>query len=132
MAHEGRPGRHRSGGFTLLEVLVALVIFALASGALAQLVQTGFRQSRAAQSVTEAVLLARSLLAEVGAEVPLAQGVQEGESGAGYRWRAEIEPSGLAAADQTLYRVQVSVAWGAPWREQSVVLSTVRLGASAP
>ena len=70
-----RRREHASAsGFTLLEVLVALVIFALAFGVLAQIMQTGFRQSTVARSLAGASLLARSELARVGIEVPLQVG----------------------------------------------------------
>ena len=71
------PRRHERGrtdGFTLLEILVALVIFALAFGVLAQIIQTGLRQSTGARSITAATLLAQSELARVGIEVPLRGG----------------------------------------------------------
>jgi general secretion pathway protein I len=123
-----------AAGFTLLEVLVALVIFALVFGVLAQIFQTGLRQSRVAEASSAAVLFARSQLARVGVELPLVAGTYEGESADGLRWRTVIALAELP--DQTPddelamvpYLVEVSVTWGDGPSEQ-VSLTTLRLGA---
>ena len=122
-----------SGGFTLLEILVALVIFALAFGVLAQIMQTGFRQSTVARSLAGATELARSELARVGIDAPLQVGAAEGESEDGLRWQTEIELVSAPGEDQSLalYQVQVTVAWGASPAEQ-LVLTTLRAGLPAP
>jgi general secretion pathway protein I len=125
-----RSREHESNsGFTLLEILVALAIFALAVGVLAQIMQTGLRQSTLARSLAGATLLARSELARVGIEVPLQVGAAEGESEDGMRWRTEIELVEAPGEDQilALYQVQVTVAWGASPAEQ-LVLTTLRTG----
>jgi general secretion pathway protein I len=125
-----RRREHAStSGFTLLEILVALVIFALAFGVLAQIMQTGFRQSTVARSLAGATLLARSELARVGIEVPLQVGTAEGESEDGMRWQTEIELVEEPGEDQSLalYQVQITVAWGASPAEQ-LVLMTLRTG----
>jgi general secretion pathway protein I len=118
-----------SSGFTLLEILVALVIFALAFGVLAQIMQTGLRQSAGAQSLAGATLLARSELARVGIEMPLQVGRAEGETEDGMRWQTEIEVVEGPDEDQSLalYQVQVTVAWGASPAEQ-LSLTTLRTG----
>jgi general secretion pathway protein I len=120
---------HSNSGFTLLEILVALVIFALAFGVLAQIMQTGLRQSTVARSLAGATLLARSELARVGIEVPLQVGAAEGESEDGMHWRTEIELVEGPHEEQSLvlYQVQVTVAWGASPAEQ-LVLTTLRTG----
>ena len=119
----------RSRGFTLLEILVALVVFALAFGVLAQILHTGLRQSTVARSLAGATMLARSELARVGIEVPLQAGAVEGESEDGLRWQTEIELLIDASEDQSLalYQVQVTVAWGESPAEQ-LVLTTLRTG----
>ena len=119
----------RASGFTLLEVLVALVIFALAFGVLAQIIQTGLRQSTVAESTAAATALARSQLARVGVELPLETGETEGETEDGMRWHTGIqlaeppdEDLGIAA-----YEVQVTVSWG-PGTAEQVTLTTLRVG----
>jgi len=132
MAPEPCPGRAQ--GFTLLEVLIALIIFALAFGVLAQTMQTGLRQSQAAGDTTTAVLLARSLLSEVGVDVPLAPGIYEGAMEPNFRWQAEVRPAEIARSEQgsMLYRVRISVAWGEIGREQEVAISSLRIGPAPP
>lgn len=126
-----RHGREHEGdgGFTLVEILVALVVFALAFGVLAQIMQTGLRQSTVARSLAGATMLARSELARVGIEVPLQVGAVEGESEDGLHWQTEIELLVEASEDQSLalYQVQVTVAWGESPAEQ-MVLTTLRTG----
>ena len=122
-------GARASRGFTLLEILVALVIFALLFGVLAQVFQTGLRQSRVAEAASAATLLARSQLARVGVEAPLAAGETEGETEDGLRWHTVIEIAEGPSEEQApvTYLVAVSVAWGAGPGEQ-VTLTTLRLG----
>ena len=126
------PRRHERAsnhGFTLLEILVALVIFALAFGVLAQIIQTGLRQSTGARSITAATLLAQSELARVGAEVPLRAGPAEGETESGMRWHTEIEQIEQPNEQQSLatYQVQVTVTWG-PNPAEQLTLTTLRAG----
>ena len=125
-----RRREHESAsGFTLLEILVALVIFALAFGVLAQIMQTALRQSTVARSLAGATLLARSELARVGVEVPLQVGRAEGETEDGMRWQTEIELVEGPDEEQSLalFEVQVTVAWGASPAEQ-LMLTTLRTG----
>lgn len=130
------PRHHERGsnhGFTLLEILVALVIFALAFGVVAQIVQTGLRQSGVARSVTAATLLAQSELARVGVEVPLRAGPADGETETGMRWHTEVElieqPNEQPNEQQSLatYQVQVTVSWG-PNPAEQLTLTTLRTG----
>ncbi len=124
---------HRKG-FTLLEVIVAIVIFAISFGVLAQIMQTGFRQSGAAESATTGVMLARSLLARIGVEEPLLPGRVEGDAGAGFTWVTEIRPAAIAGDDEggtpefALYLVEVTVAWGSGRGSERLTLTTLRVG----
>lgn len=120
-------------GFTLLEVLVALLIFGLAFGVLAQIFQTGLRQSATAEQVATATMLARSQLARIGSDWPLEVHESEQDAGDGFRVRTTIEPAGLEGADDQLVAllVEVAVAWGPVENERRVALTTLRLAPAA-
>ncbi len=127
------PRRGVAAGFTLLEVIVALAILAVALAALMQSFSTGLRGARAAERQTIATLLAESRLAAVGVEMPLEAGESGGEIDHGYRWRATVRPylePGLEAEGQAgmaAYEIAVTVSWEAADGGGSVTLETLRL-----
>ena len=112
-------------GFTLLEVLVAAVIAALALGALYQGSLAGILAARTAGQVQEATSRARSRLAMVGHGAPVIPGEQQGDDGGGFRWRVRVVALGTAPASRgdaaqlargpraALYGVTVWVMWRA-------------------
>lgn len=135
--------RGREAGFTLLEVLVAFVIAALALGVLFEGAVGAIRSTRVADRTEQALSRAQSHLATIGHGVPLAALTQEGEDGGGYHWRMRIVPLQSApigrtddpqAARAVLYAVQVTVSWPDEGNDRdadhtrSVTLRTERLG----
>jgi len=130
---EPGPQPAQAPGFTLLEVLVALLIFGLAFGVLAQIFQTGLRQSATAEQVATATMLARSQLARIGSDWPLEVHESEQDAGDGFRVRTTIEPAGLEGADEQIVAllVEVAVAWGPVESERRVALTTLRLAPAA-
>jgi hypothetical protein len=115
-------------------VLVALIIFSLTFGAIAQLAQTTLRQSATAEAVTNTVALAQSQLARFGSDLPLRPGEFEGTTGDGLAWRARVAlatPPGLEedapAEGYALYRIDLEAGplAGGPG---GVVLTTLRVG----
>lgn len=130
-ASPNRIARRLQGGFTLLEVLVAFVILAVALVALFQAFSSGLRGLDVAEASMTAVQHARSKLEEVGGPIPIESGQQSGDFTDGYQWVVVIEPEAdedlVFDAAQPLipYRVQVTVN-GA--QGGSVTLDTWRLG----
>jgi general secretion pathway protein I len=134
MSRPSEPSHHGSGpalrpGFTLLEVLVALLCFALLFGILAQIMRTGLRQSGAAETAALASLLARSQLDRVGVELPLTLGEVEGEID-GMGWRTTIQLADTDSEDPEIsaYLVEVTVAWGEPDAGRELTLTTLKIG----
>ncbi len=104
-----------SRGFSLLEVLVALVILSLAIVTLLQLSSRGLGLLRLADDYQQAVRLAESL---AGATDFLGEGEVAGRVGA-YRWERRISvvsvPDDLAPPSgplPRLYAVSIAVHWG--------------------
>jgi general secretion pathway protein I len=126
----------RDEGFTLLEVLVALVVLATTVVAVLQLFGGGLRLARTAGDHADAALLASAKLAEIEPG-PLTEGAIEGVDGP-YRWirRVTLDPSLLPAQQETLEtarmrlaRVNVEVQWGQGRRFE---LATLRVWQAPP
>jgi general secretion pathway protein I len=122
MSHRGSIAptpRTGDTGFTLLEVLVALVVLATTFVAVLQLFGGGLRLVRAAGDHSDAALVASARLADLESG-PLREGTTEGADGP-YRWtrRITLEPGLLPVEIDTpetarirLARVSVEVRWG--------------------
>lgn len=96
-------------GFTLLEVMVALAVLAIALGAALQTAATGSRQLAELEARTVAGWVAQNVVAELQL-VPdwPAPGIREGvqsQLGREWNWQARIE----ATNDSDLRRVEVRV-----------------------
>jgi general secretion pathway protein I len=121
-----------SRGFTLLEVLVAFTILAVALVALLRAFSSGLHGLDAAETASIAAQHARSTMAEVGTAIPLEPGAEEGVFDDGFQWRVAIEPHELGdeAAAETLpllpYEVEVTVT-GPESGAGAVTLHSLRL-----
>jgi general secretion pathway protein I len=126
-------------GFTLLEVLLAFLVFSLSFAAVLQILSGSIRNTVRAQQTTEVALIAQSVMDNVGIDIPLEDGsVAEGEEGI-YRWEVEIYAfdGGQVAAEEgalqitdvegiSLLKVDLFVNWGEGIRERSQYFSTVK------
>ena len=130
----------QSGGFTLLEVVVALAIAAVALVGLFQAGSGGLFAVDTAARAQEAIQRAQSHLAAVGRDAALVQGEFTDDDGGGYRWRLRVRPVGTHRAlvpdanstgSATLYDVEVAILWPGRSGDRSVVLKTLRLGTPA-
>jgi general secretion pathway protein I len=126
---------NRAAGFTLLEILVALTLFAIVGGALLGLFQTGLRATATSSEYTHAALLARSKLNELQVYTTLVPGTYEGEFDEQYRWRVTLTER-AEIADASLLRqipldVALAVSWGEPTDTRLIELSSVLLSERA-
>lgn len=152
----GRPRRalpafDRSGGFTLIELVAAFVIFAIGFGVLLQILSTCLHTTAQAADYTRAALWAQSLLDTQGVGEPLQAGDASGNFDDTYRWHlqvTELSPQELApvaslvpqagnanaAQVQTtpiapsidMYRLQLDVSWGNAYLQHNARFTTLR------
>jgi prepilin-type N-terminal cleavage/methylation domain-containing protein len=120
----------RDPGFTLIEVVVALAIAVLVGGLLLQVFSQSLRGADATARTIQATALAESLLAGVGADMPVAEGERSGETEQGFRWRLAVAP--LPSEDDAilpiaLYEAVATVEWGARPNLHSVTLRTLKI-----
>jgi general secretion pathway protein I len=116
----------RSAGFTLLEVVVALAILAIALGVLYRAVGGGVRTVGDLSAYSRAVAVGESVL-QMRDSVP-AEGWNESGQWEGFRWSVASAPydPGNGDAGVPLYRVQVDVAWSDGLRERTFSLASLR------
>lgn len=127
----------RERGFTLLEVLIAFLIAALALAVLFRGAAESQASAAAAARYQEALSRARSRLAAIEAMGAISAGDQQGDDGGGFRWRVRTSPVLAGAATATtpapmLFAISVAVSWQAGGRERAVQLETRRLGLAPP
>jgi len=91
--------RRASRGFSLLEVLVAFAILTMMLGVLLQIFSLSVRTTYSAETREQALLLAESKLAELGAGRTLNTGSWSGQFDERFRWHASVTRFSLAQAD---------------------------------
>lgn len=132
----------RQSGFTLLEVMLAFALLAMAMGLLIGMLANGLHQVTRAENATQATLYAQSLLDPIGTLEPIAAGSREGSFDDGrYRWQLQITPTQdpaphtgpiaapavQALAPPVLYRIALEMHWGAGQPAQSLRFVTLRV-----
>jgi general secretion pathway protein I len=86
-------GPHSQRGFTLIEVIVAFAVLALALAIVLGTLSNAARQVRWSDQAGRAALHAQSLLDDIGVMEALAPGHREGAFEEGrYRWALEVAP----------------------------------------
>ncbi len=125
------PSRAMSAGFSLLEMVVAVAILALALGALYQAASGATRNVRSDERYAYAVELARSLLA-ANAKIPRGGVSASGETTSEFSWQVstrEIDLGRSALASASLHDIEVAVRWRDGGKSREVVLNSVVEGA---
>lgn len=144
MTAPGRPahrrwGRSRSAqkGFSLLEIIAAIAVLAIAFAALMQVAGSSLSLTARANERTQAALRARSLLDGAFVMESLQAGETEGRFDDTYRWRLNVSPwqapdarpDADNATASVLYRLDLDVSWGQGDAQRHARFSTLRLGA---
>ena len=131
--------RGREHGFTLLEVVIAFVIAAIALGVMFKVAVGSLQASRVSARYEEAVVRARSHLAMATHGGSLMPGEWSGDDGGGYQWHIHITPlartavtsGGSPSTPLALYAVSVWISWTDGGATREVRLDTEQIGEAA-
>jgi len=120
--------RHAARGFTLLEVMLAFVLLAIAMGTIVGMLSRGLNQVQRSENASEAALYAQSYLDQLGVLEALAPGQLQGDFGdrryhhqlsvretqdPSPRVPSQVPIEPVEAANQPkLYRIELLVTWG--------------------
>lgn len=123
----------RNGGYTLIEVLVAFVILAMALAVLLRIFSSGLHNISVSSDYGLAILVAEAQLSSAGVTDRLVAGETHGEVSDKFRWtrivRSYIPLEGYAADSMPLpaYHVTVIVEWPHADGMRQIDISSIRL-----
>jgi len=128
-----------SGGFTLLEVLVATALVGIAAAALMSGLSGSLRNLSRAQGYEQTVLVARAQMSRLLIEEKLKPGRLEGRWDERYRWEAEVapwDPSGRAPVNPDvppeMAVIKLRVFWKSVRGEKQVTFETCKYQGWSP
>jgi len=128
----------RARGFSLLEVIAAILLLAIAFAALMEVAGGSIRLSQNAAQYSQVALWARSLLDTRYTLDPIQPGTSEGRFNDRYRWRLQVTPwvaPGVPPASNggntQMFRLDLDVMWGVEPFERHAHFSTLRIGSNA-
>jgi len=100
--------RHQNAGFSLIEIMCAILILGIALVGLTQGTTTALSSSKESELQTTAALIAAGKIETLRAEGYLVDGMTEGEAGEGlslYRWKRSVSSTSI----EGLHEVSVVV-----------------------
>jgi len=83
--------RHHQAGFSLIEMVAAFLVFAIAIGILMQILATSIHNTRQSSDYTMAALWAQSKLDIVGVGSPIEPGSSNGRFDDDYSWQLDVQ-----------------------------------------
>jgi prepilin-type N-terminal cleavage/methylation domain-containing protein len=129
-------------GFTLLEVIVALIIAGMAAMALYEATGSALQATQAAARYDQAIIRAKSRLAAATHGTKLTPGDWRGDDGGGFQWRLRVAPLATALVGPNggarpgtgasmpvvLYSVSVWIGWNDGRTVRDVRLDSEQVG----
>ncbi|WP_347261895.1 prepilin-type N-terminal cleavage/methylation domain-containing protein [Rudaea sp.] len=138
-ARRASPSFHKSGGFTLIELIAAFVVFALGFGVLMQILGGALRTTRQSAEATQAALYAQSLLDVQGIGQPLKEGGGSGDFDNTYHWQLNVQryqpqaapgstlkPALPTPGQPELFQLELIVSWGNQYLQHHARFVTLR------
>ena len=121
---------HKMRGFTLIEVVIAFAILGVSLSVLYGAFEGALSRTRRDARFSEATLIAQSLLARAGSEIPWAQQDYSGEwEGYAYQLSQEIRTATGSSSSivPSTVRIVATVSWPSGTETRNIQLSTLKL-----
>jgi general secretion pathway protein I len=125
-------GKSRQRGFSLLEMIAAILLLAVAFGALMRVAETSLDLTNHAAEYSKAALWAQSKLDSAEVTDTLQLGESEGRFDKAYRWKLQVTPWSPPLPNEDigvgikLYKLDLRVLWGERQRARAADFSTLR------
>jgi general secretion pathway protein I len=122
--------RRTQAGFSLLETIAAILLLALAFGAVMHVAGAATEVTGHARELNRVAMLADTTLDTAGRREPLRVGTQTGRYDARHQWRSvvsEQQPFPGQTADLHVYRVDLDIAWHEGSSERKAHFATLRV-----
>jgi prepilin-type N-terminal cleavage/methylation domain-containing protein len=123
-----------TAGFTLIETVVALIIFVACYLLMQQGISLGWRSIQVAHAESAALQVAQNRLAMAGIDPPLQEGLQTGRTEDGFEWSVDVRRLTQSQMDSVqtrlaAYWVTVHVNWreGPLRTARTLRISTLKL-----
>jgi len=129
--------KHSYSGYTLIEVLVAMMILALSLTVIFRIFSVGLHAIGTDAEYARAVMVAESVIAATGVTEPLEPGETSGRLFGKYQWQRTVNPYRNTGSPPPLtpplraFHVAVSVQWPAAGSSRRLEITTLRLGSTA-
>ncbi|UGB45372.1 prepilin-type cleavage/methylation domain-containing protein [Frateuria edaphi] len=137
--------RTRAGGFTLLEVIAAVLLLAITFASLMRVAGSSLALTARSAERSEAAMWGRSLLDSAFVLEPIRVGRSSGRFDERYHWQLDVRPVQPPATAQAsgpqprapasplkLYRLDLDVMWTSAGHDYTARFSTLRVGGPKP
>ena len=123
----------RAAGFSLLEVIAAILLLAIAFTALMKVAGASINLTRNAAEYSQAAMRARSMLDSAFVGEPIKSGTHSGRFDQQYRWQLDVTPWNAGSPENPgallqLYQLDLTVSWGPQAHPRTSHFRTLRLG----
>lgn len=122
--------RHACSGFTLLEVLVAMVLLSIALVAIFELFSSNLRGLAKSDDYSKAVIMAESIMSRVLEDDDLAEKTWTDTTKDGYRIDAVVSSTAKERTENLqirLLEISLTVSWTKDSKEQTFNLKTLKM-----
>ena len=126
--------REARGGFTLIEVVVAVAILSVALTVVIELFAGGLRLARVSEEYTTAVNYGRIKMEEIAVSPKMEEGSEEGKFDETFHWQVGVKKVDVLPIEKRpefkvpveLFQIQVKVIWKSGSRERSASVETYK------